>query len=87
MHSLTPQQEVTRPKARFKPTSPEKSWVDEGANQVVSCFTCTPHDDQEIYKVFDHLRKKATVINTYILHTHKAGIVVYFTTKLHTETK
>ena len=28
------QQEVTRPKARFKPTSPEKSGVDGGANQV-----------------------------------------------------
>ena len=27
-------QEVTRPKARFKPTSPEKSGVDGGANQV-----------------------------------------------------
>ena len=28
------QQEETRPKARFKPTSPEKSGVDEGENQV-----------------------------------------------------
>ena len=28
------QQEVTRPKARFKPTSPKKSGVDGGANQV-----------------------------------------------------
>ena len=28
------QQEVTRPKASFKPTSAEKSRVDGGANQV-----------------------------------------------------
>ena len=28
------QQEVTKPKARFKPTSPEKSGVNGGANQV-----------------------------------------------------
>ena len=28
------QQEVTRPKARFKPTSPKKSEVDGGADQV-----------------------------------------------------
>ena len=28
------QQEVTRPRARFKPTLPEKSGVDGGANQV-----------------------------------------------------
>ena len=33
------QQEVTRPKARFKPTSPEKSGVDGGANLFM---TSTP---------------------------------------------
>ena len=29
-----PEEEVTRPKARFKPTSPNSSGVDGGANQV-----------------------------------------------------
>ena len=41
------QQEVTRPKARFKPTLPKKSGADGGANQVpanlVSHLTCTLH--------------------------------------------
>ena len=32
--SLTTAKEVTRLKARFKPTTPEKSGVDGGANQV-----------------------------------------------------
>ena len=43
------QQEVTRPKARFKPTLPKKSGADGGANQVpanlVSHFTCTLHGE------------------------------------------
>ena len=45
-----PQQEVTRPKTRFKPTSSKKSGVD-GREQIrcqhiaVSCFTCNPHGD------------------------------------------
>ena len=43
------QQEVTRPKARFKPFLPEKSGVDWGAimckHILVCCFTCTPHCD------------------------------------------
>ena len=47
--SLEQQQEVTRPKARFKPTLPTKSGVDGGANScqhiLVSCFNCTPHGD------------------------------------------
>ena len=33
-YSLQPQQEVARPKARFKPTLPKKSGVGRGANQV-----------------------------------------------------
>ena len=43
------QQEVTRLKARFKPTSPKKSGVDgeqiRCQHILVSCFTCTPHGD------------------------------------------
>ena len=35
------QQEVTRPKARFEPTSPKKSGVDEGANQVNDHWVCS----------------------------------------------
>ena len=41
------QQEVTRPKARFKPTSSKKYGVDGGAIRcqhiLVIRFTCTPH--------------------------------------------
>ena len=41
-------QEVTRPKAKVKPTLPKKSGVDVGAIRckriLVSCFTCTPYD-------------------------------------------
>ena len=41
------QQEVTRPKARFKPTLPEKSGVMgkqiRCQHFLVSRFTCTPH--------------------------------------------
>ena len=44
-----PQQEVTRPNARFKPTSPKKSGVVGGAIRCqhisVSRFTCTHHGD------------------------------------------
>ena len=44
--ALLAQHKVTRPKARFKPTSPEKSGLDEGEIRfqhiLVSCFTC-PH--------------------------------------------
>ena len=38
------QQEVTRPKARFKPAVPKKSGADGGAN-LVSHFTCTLHGE------------------------------------------
>ena len=43
------QQEVTRPKARLKPTYPKKSGVDGGAiscqHILVSCFNYSPHGD------------------------------------------
>ena len=45
------QQEVTRPKARFKPTSPKKSGVDEGANQVPTYLGQSLHP---LY-IFHHL--------------------------------
>ena len=35
MQQWWPQQKVTRPKARFKPTSPEKSWVNQVATYLV----------------------------------------------------
>ena len=44
-----PQQEVTRPKASFKPTSPKKSDVDGGPigcqHILDSQFIWTPHGD------------------------------------------
>ena len=61
-----PQQEVNRPKARFKPTSPKKSGVYGGAKQVPTylCFTCTPHGDLvSAYLVLSLFRK--TIPNSF----------------------
>ena len=48
-----PQQEVTRPKARFKPTSAGKPGVDGGANQVISVF---PPDKLKILFDMSHFK-------------------------------
>ena len=37
------QQEVARPRARFKPSLPKKSGVDGGANQVTTYFSQLLH--------------------------------------------
>ena len=51
--ALQPQQEVTRPKARFKPTLPKKSGVDGGAMMCHHIFVSLGNfSAQSIYSYF-----------------------------------